>query len=373
MSAWSEVKHPRDPLGRFAFGVGFGGDPHHMFRDGEEVGHAFESRGAWVGNVKHPGWGKDHYDYTKLGPYRSPEHVLTAAEAEYNNRLASAAPEGVDRNLVEFGKEHGVGYPQNARQAGAQMAYTTDPSINQYLRGDTSLGGEEAEVHDWEDGVAEPLTVAEAAAEMDAQMKPSERRMTLYRGFDPAILVGLAVGDELTDDAFMSTSTGKEDASIYGRVLTLDVPAGTPAAAGFQDHQEIVLGRGQRLKITKIGPRSISAKVVKSPSPKPPTAPPGTKESKKYGSTTIETKERTDGSLEITSVYTYSSSRGQGAGTAAMRSFLAEADRAGRTVKLVPEGQDQRTKTSKLKEWYRSLGFSSPTKRGDYYWTRGPQ
>lgn len=82
----------------------------------------------------------------------------------------------------------------------------------------------------------------------------------------------------------------------------------------------------------------------------------------KAGPTKVIWEDNKDGTIEVVSLRTPSSKRGQGAGRAAMQDFLAEADRQGLDVKLGASPLDKRTKLNKLVDFYKSLGFETTGK-----------
>ena len=76
------------------------------------------------------------------------------------------------------------------------------------------------------------------------------------------------------------------------------------------------------------------------------------------GRTTIIYSTAPDGHVEVQSVRTPATARGQGSARAAMLALLAETDAAGLAVTLCASPLDKRTHLGKLVAFYQSLGFT---------------
>jgi hypothetical protein len=243
---WNEAQHPRGPLGRFV-----------------EVSQAHTEAQVndWLAQ--------------REGLYRA--GLVPTMGIEEDRRYAASLRDRIRNGVVEIdpdvspeaeemGNEWGVGFPTSRIQDRARMAYTGDPSINQYLRtGDQGIGSQQAEVFEWESEGQEELTVAEAAEHLSATMRPSERPMTLYRGIEEGNrLDGVMAGDTITDAGFSSTSLDREIAGDYGRVMTIRAPRGTRAAVGFVDHEEVILDRGTSFRVVRVTPKSVQVVPIQS-------------------------------------------------------------------------------------------------------------
>jgi hypothetical protein len=82
----------------------------------------------------------------------------------------------------------------------------------------------------------------------------------------------------------------------------------------------------------------------------------------KSGPTKIIWEDNKDGTIELISLRTPAAKRGQGSARTAMQEFLAEADARGLNVSLGASPLDERTKSNRLVDFYKSLGFE-PTGR----------
>jgi len=84
----------------------------------------------------------------------------------------------------------------------------------------------------------------------------------VYRGFPPNIVKGKAIGDTLTDNAFVSTTLSPSVAKKFGTVATIIIKPGTRGMAMYRvskypEEMEILLNRGTKFTIIQTKPKLI--------------------------------------------------------------------------------------------------------------------
>lgn len=89
-----------------------------------------------------------------------------------------------------------------------------------------------------------------------------KRDLVVYRGVRPGAIPKLQVGDEITDDGFISTSMDPGEAQGFAEglatngtgatVFQVSVPAGTHAVQANEDEHELVLRPGSTFRVVAI-------------------------------------------------------------------------------------------------------------------------
>lgn len=100
------------------------------------------------------------------------------------------------------------------------------------------------------------MTYRQVSDHLHAAMSQTRtsRDMVVFRGIRAGAIPPLQIGDEITDDAFISTSVDPGEAQDFsytsdGTVLEVSVPKGTPALRGEPDEHELILKPGSRMRV----------------------------------------------------------------------------------------------------------------------------
>lgn len=174
-----------------------------------------------------------------MGEGEYDEEVYNQLTGEYNGSISKSGEYTSDQQAAVHS------------YAGSSYKY-----LNRYLRkGGQSNPGSTPHADKWQK-MADLLHEA-------LNLTRTKRDVVVYRGVKPGAIPPLQVGDEITDDGFISTSMDPGEAQGFGQgyhsdtgakptVFQVSVPAGTNALRANEDEHELVLGPGSTMRVVSI-------------------------------------------------------------------------------------------------------------------------